>query len=283
MANNKFQCLSQRNKIKRDQCLNAKDMPEVDIYALDQRGLVDLWLFDKRIKGLNDQQISSLIEGMKLAEVISTRGSLLHDMTAFYLLAEDLHKGGAILGKYEITRNGAQSYITFKGNHRLRSIIKGSRYLLNNAKIMALGIGQSGMKASAKGGVFLTLVYSVPFRTLELLFKKDYLLSSWVVYITSDVLKASIAAVVGYFFATALMATSGVVLVPIGIGLLVSFGVGEGLSYFEGKYALKEKVILQIDKYFEAEAKRAEENLESEVRRMRALTQIQQGIGGVSF
>ncbi|TOI94691.1 hypothetical protein CGI50_08870 [Vibrio parahaemolyticus] len=78
---------------------------------------------------------------MKVAEFVSSRGSLLHDVTAFYILAEDLHKGGAIIGKYEITRNGSKSYITFKGNHRLRSIVKGTWYLLNNANILALGIG----------------------------------------------------------------------------------------------------------------------------------------------
>lgn len=283
MANNNFQCLSNRNKSQRDLCLKEIKENEVDIYVLESRGLVDLWAFEKKFKGLNEQQIQDLARSMQVAEFVSSRGSLLHDMTAFYLLAEDLHKGGAILGKYEITRNGAQSYITFKGNHRLRSIIKGSRYLLNNAKIVALGVGQIGMKASARGGVFLTLVYSVPYRTLELLFKKDYLLSSWVVSVTSDVLKASIAAVVGYFVGTTLMATSGIVLVPIAIGLVAAFGVAEGLSYFEGKFALKEKVILVIDKHFEEEAKRVAENLDSQVRRMRALTQIQQGAGGVGF
>ncbi len=283
MANNKFQCLSQRNKIKRDQCLNAKDMPEVDIYILDQKGLVDLWLFDKRIKGLNDQQISSLIDGMKLAEFVSTRGSLFHDISAFYRLAEDLYKGGAILSKYEITRNGAQSYITFQGNHRLRSVIKGSRYLLNNAKIMALGIGQAGMKVSAKGGVLLTFIYSVPFRTLELVLQKDYLITNWVVNVSTDVLFASISATLGYIAGVSAATLSGVVLLPIGVGIVVAFLVGEHLNSLEGRLELKQKATAALNEHFEKSAQKAVENLHEDIVKRKAISQLQRSTNGVMF
>ncbi|EGR7953253.1 hypothetical protein I8B09_002465 [Vibrio vulnificus] len=283
MMSNKFTCVSKRDKTQRDACLNKIEENEVDIYVLESKALVDLWLFEKKFKGLNEHQIKEIAASMGVAEFISSRGALMHDLKSFFLIAEDLHKGGGIQGKYEIIKNGANSYITFKGNHRLRSIIKGTRYLSNNTKIIALGIGQSGLKVSTKGGVYLTFIYSVPFRTLELAFKNNYLLSNWVINVTSDVLKASISAIFGYFAGSFFISTSGIVLLPILVGVIVAFGVGEGLTYFEGKLELKQKLVAAIDRYVEKEAKNTLEKLDSEIRSLTALGQIRLGSYGVGF
>ncbi|HHF3085508.1 MULTISPECIES: hypothetical protein [Vibrio diabolicus subgroup] len=275
MTTDKFQCLSKRNRVKRNSCLKKIEENEVDIYVLDSRGLVDLWIFEKRFKGLSEEQVKDLAASMKVAEFVSSRGSLLHDVAAFYILAEDLHKGGTIIGKYEITRNGSKSYITFKGNHRLRSIVKGTRYLLNNANILALGIGQAGLKASAKGGVFLTIIYSVPYRTLELAFKKDYLFSNWVVNVSSDVIKASISATIGYLAGAYFIGATGVVLLPIGVGIVAALVVGEVLSSLEGKLELKEKAIAAIDEHFEKRAKQAIDDVNEDIVRRKSISQLQ--------
>ncbi|HHF0516402.1 TPA: hypothetical protein ACPHRT_004560, partial [Vibrio alginolyticus] len=237
-------------------------------------GLVDLWIFEKRFKGLSEEQVKDLAASMKVAEFVSSRGSLLHDIAAFYILAEDLHKGGTIIGKYEITRNGSKSYITFKGNHRLRSIVKGTRYLLNNANILALGIGQAGLKVSAKGGVFLTIIYSVPYRTLELAFKKDYLFSNWVVNVSSDVIKASISATIGYLAGAYFIGATGVVLLPIGVGIVAALLVGEVLNSLEGKLELKEKVIAAIDEHFEKRAIQAIDEINEDIVRRKSISQL---------
>lgn len=275
MTTDKFQCLSKRNRVKRNSCLKKIEENEVDIYVLDSRGLVDLWIFEKRFKGLSEEQVKDLAASMKVAEFVSSRGSLLHDVAAFYILAEDLHKGGTIIGKYEITRNGSKSYITFKGNHRLRSIVKGTRYLLNNANILALGIGQAGLKASAKGGVFLTIIYSVPYRTLELAFKKDYLFSNWVVNVSSDVIKASISATIGYLAGAYFIGATGVVLLPIGVGIVAALVFGEVLSSLEGKLELKEKAIAAIDEHFEKRAKQAIDDVNEDIVRRKSISQLQ--------
>lgn len=274
MTTDKFQCLSKRNKVKRNGCLKKIEENEVDIYVLDSRGLVELWIFEKRFKGLSEEQVKDLAASMKVAEFVSSRGSLLHDIAAFYILAEDFHKGGTIIGKYEITRNGSKSYITFKGNHRLRSIVKGTRYLLNNANILALGIGQAGLKVSAKGGVFLTIIYSVPYRTLELAFKKDYLFSNWVVNVSSDVIKASISATIGYLAGAYFIGATGVVLLPIGVGIVAALLVGEVLNSLEGKLELKEKVIAAIDEHFEKRAIQAIDEINEDIVRRKSISQL---------
>ncbi|HCG8757428.1 hypothetical protein KUA17_18210 [Vibrio parahaemolyticus] len=47
MTADKFQCLSKRNKVKRDSCLKTVAENEVDVYVLESKGLVDLWVFEK--------------------------------------------------------------------------------------------------------------------------------------------------------------------------------------------------------------------------------------------
>ncbi|TOF49172.1 hypothetical protein CGJ22_22500, partial [Vibrio parahaemolyticus] len=145
----------------------------------------------------------------------------------------------------------------------------------NNANILALGIGQAGLKASAKGGVFLTIIYSVPYRTLELAFKKDYLFSNWIVNIGSDVLKASISATVGYLAGAYVIGVTGVVLLPIGVGIVTALVVGEVLSSLEGKLELKEKAIAAIDEYFEKMDKQAIDDINGDIVRRKSISQLQ--------
>lgn len=55
MASDRFQCLSKRNKVQRDSCLKKIRENEIDIYVLESRAFVDLWVFEKKFKGLTEQ------------------------------------------------------------------------------------------------------------------------------------------------------------------------------------------------------------------------------------
>ncbi|WP_041060014.1 hypothetical protein [Vibrio owensii] len=58
MASDRFQCLSKRNKVQRDSCLKKIIENEIDIYVLESRAFVDLWVFEKNVKlavdGINE-------------------------------------------------------------------------------------------------------------------------------------------------------------------------------------------------------------------------------------
>ncbi len=282
MQHSNFQCLSKRNKAQRDACLKSTEVKEVDIYVLDEKGLVALWVSEQKKRGLTNTQIDEKSQFMKLAAIASARGSLIHDFKNFYLLAEDLKKGGSILGKYEITKNGAKSYITFKGNHKLRSLIKGTRYLSGNAKVLALGIGKAGMKASAKTGVLMTIIYSVPFRTLELALNKNYLITNWIMNISSDVIKAAISAVFGYTMG-AISFSGGVILVPIFVGIAAAFVAGELLTSFEGRYLVKEKIIDLLNNFIETRIHEDIDNRQHVNLSRKAIQQLRTSTHGVNF
>ncbi|WP_432460577.1 MULTISPECIES: hypothetical protein [unclassified Agarivorans] len=289
MAHNQFQCLSQRNKAKRDACLsklNASEMKEVDLYVLHGPQFFSLWLAKQQNQGLEQTAISQKLEDLGLSELaqklVLNTASLTNqfasqalDVKAMGALALDMQRGGSILGKYEITQNGTKSYISFKGNHKLRTVIKGTRYLSTNTKMLKLGIGQQGLKASASGGVIITVVFSVSHHTLELVLKKDYLMTNWVVDITSDIVKASIAACIGFLVASAFGATS-VVVIPLAIGFSIAFIIQTALGIAEDQLKLKETIVASLNQSVEISAKNEIEGLNKRVDTMRAISSMNQ-------
>ncbi|MGF1787443.1 hypothetical protein L4D00_16740 [Photobacterium swingsii] len=254
MQNSKFQCLSKRNKAKRDNCLKRVDVNEVDMYVLDEKGFIALWIASMKMQGLSDIQIEAKATALGVAGFIASNGSAMHDIKNFYLLANDLKKGGSILSKYEVTKNGSKSYIKFKGNHKLRNIIKGTRYLSSNAKVITLGIGKAGLRASAKAGVIITIIYSVAFRTLELALTKDYSVANWVSNVSSDLTMAAIATVIGLIVGTSVIA-SGIVVAPIFTVGVVTFISGWLLDYLNGRYLIKNKIVNALNSYLDQQAK----------------------------
>lgn len=248
MENSKLQCLSKRNKSKRDACIQNSDVQEVDMYVLEEKGFTALWIATQKQQGLNEKQIDAKAAALGIAGFSASYGSAIHDVRSFYLLAEDLKRGGAILSKYEINQHANKSYIKFKGNHKLRSLIKGTRYLSDNAKIIALGIGKEGIKASAKAGVVVTVVYSVVFRTLELALTKNYSVANWIVNLSADVVIASIAATLGYVGGKMLVGV-GIVLIPLAAGVFISIAVGIGLGMLDGRYQIREKILESLNKH----------------------------------
>lgn len=71
------------------------------------------------------------------------------------------------------------------------------------------------------------------------------------------------------------MSITGVVLIPIGIGIAVAFVAGELLNSLEGKFELKEKAILALDAYFEKSAKLAVDGINDDIVSRQSISQLQ--------
>ncbi|WP_432463905.1 hypothetical protein [Agarivorans sp. QJM3NY_33] len=287
MVKNKFQCLSLRKKQTRDKCLTklkTSEMSEIDLYILHGPELFSLWVAKQKSRGFSQSAISQQLEALGLPELaqnlfvsstnlVNQFGGQIIDMKTMGILALDLRRGGSILGKYEITKNGAKSYISFKGNHKLRTVIKGTRYLSTNTKILTLGIGLQGLKASARGGVLLTILFSVSHHTLELVLQKDYVMTNWIVDVSSDVLKASIAACAGVLIGAAFISTQ-VVIIPIAIGLAVVFIVQSTLNATENRLQIKEKITASLNQAVEASAEKDIQHLEQKINTMKTINEM---------
>lgn len=216
---------------------------QVDVYALNANDLTKIWIADHLDRGLSELQISAKFEellGEQALEftqngfqIVDAHGataiSIVMDSKVMIALGSDMKRSGNLLGAFRTSVHNGKQYIIFKGNHRLRKTIRGTRYRINNPTIVKLGIGTEGLKAAAKGGVYVALVVSAGVNTLAWVFDESFGWREFLANVAEDVVKASLAAIAGYFAAKALAVTTGMIvfskLIGFGVGLSVGFGL----------------------------------------------------------
>ncbi len=145
------------------------------------------------------------------------------------------------------TVKGVQ-YVKVTGYAGVRRILKGTRYAINNPKILELGIGNAGVNAAILGGARFCIWFSFAYRTIEFIFKNDYAVIDFIGDITIDAAKIIVT-----IFSTQIimsmavgLATAAGVTLPLTatIFLIVSVGfvVTWTLDYLDKKYHLSDKL-----------------------------------------
>lgn len=238
---------------------------QYDIFVQDDRELIELWVAEQKSKGLSQQQIESKFEqvvGISLAEssfqfgkgygaTIVTAGL---DVKVLNALALEMKRSGSILGQYYFQTQNGKKYIIFKGRSGLRQILTGTRYLANNSKVMQLGIGGQAMRASAKGGVLISVVFSATLNTVDWIFKDEFRWSNWIASISTDIVKAAIASAAGY--AAGMVVSAGIVALtgasiavfPLAAAILVGIGIGLALNWLDNKYGVTQAIINHLNR-----------------------------------
>lgn len=168
-----------------------------------------------------------------------------------------------------IYKEKSVQYVKITGYAGVRRILKGTRYAINNPQILELGIGNAGKNGSIISGARFCVWFSLAYRTVELIFKKDYRVSDFIGDITMDVAKiivtifvTKIAMMIG-----AGIAATGIVTVSIAAGIIlivvIGFIITAVLDYIDKKYQLSDKLKSYIKKGIEEKNKVEEWNLEN--------------------
>jgi len=105
--------------------------------------------WNERKQAFQDRPIDSLKAG-RTAQPLFMAG-----LTASKIFS-DL---GRHIGKTRIKAYNGVQHIIFKGNHKTRKLITGTRYKLNNPKMISLGIGKQGVKQAARKGGAIRYYY----------------------------------------------------------------------------------------------------------------------------
>ncbi|WP_105102509.1 hypothetical protein [Microbulbifer pacificus] len=138
-------------------------------------------------------------------------------------------------------------YVIFKGSPALRRIFTGTRYGLQNAKVVQMGIGRSGAVSAARSGGILTIVLVSAFRIADFILTDQMTLNQLIGTLATDVVKIGIATGASIIAAVGAAAVFTVAIGPtvaaIGVGLLVSYG----LSKLDDHYEITTKVIAALD------------------------------------
>ncbi|MBX3315796.1 MAG: hypothetical protein KF902_02915 [Phycisphaeraceae bacterium] len=144
---------------------------------------------------------------------------------------ERLCKEMGISGRATIKTVNGKQYVVLSGYPGLRKTLTGTRYGINNPKIVQIGIGRASIvKSAIKGGGF-TVILTVGADILEAVLKDEDLMTSKLGFtIVTDVGKAGMAAAAGYIASMIIVGTVSVAAAPLAAGIIVGVGVSLGLD-----------------------------------------------------
>ena len=211
--------------------------PVQKVMIVDEKNMLRIWLEEKVAR----HELTPL-EADKMLSEQEVQGKLwtspvkdsLGSARVFYKMARDFAswKGAQV---YFSKSSAGNDLVTFKGWPAGRKIITGTRYRLDNPKIIELQIGKPGIRAAAKDsarfGVYLVVAVDVADYILRDNATLGQLLGSLTVDIPSVVLASAVGAAAGSFVA----GTSVAGLAAIGSlacgPFLVAFAVGVVVGY----------------------------------------------------
>ncbi|WNO08048.1 hypothetical protein [Teredinibacter sp. KSP-S5-2] len=165
------------------------------------------------------------------------------DVVTLTKLVGDL---GGIGARAYIKTYAGKPHIILKGRPGLRTVLTGTRYGIQNPKVIAMGLGKSGAVNAVKTGGVLTIVLLTAFRVVDYFLTDQATLTQLIGILATDVVKVGIsvgASIAAASFAAAFSIAIGPIVAAIFVGVVVSVA----LESLDRKYGLTDKVISGLD------------------------------------
>jgi hypothetical protein len=162
-----------------------------------------------------------------------------------------LNAFGLSASKVMIKQYAGKQYVIFKGYPGQRSLLRGTKYLVSNPKVVRLAIGPKGIVKSVKGGFVLTVVLSVGIEVFDYFMRDTASLSHMLGTITGDLIKigiGSILAVVAGLVAGSAAVIGTVAVVPFVVAIGVGVATGYILNKVDAKFGATKALILGYKK-----------------------------------
>lgn len=150
-------------------------------------------------------------------------------------------------GKVHEKTVAGRRYLIFKGNAKLRTVLRGTRYLANNPKVVALAIGRTGIGNSILSGAKLTFLLTAPISVIQALMADEPTLSSVVGSVAADLIKIGIASAIAGLVATGLAAFTCVAVGPLIAAIVIGVGASIYLESLDSEHQLTQRLIKFID------------------------------------
>ena len=220
----------------------------VDVFVLSKEEVVELWYAKERSRGQSEEEISARHNELLSNETISmakaqstTIVDATRDSKNIAVLMRDFQRSGNVLGKYSKSADG--KYIIFKGNHKLREIIKGTRYLANNPLLMKLGIGAGASTSLIKGSMVVSLIVSPLVHTYSWIFNPKFGWKDFLKNVSADLVITFLSAVAGALAFGVVTLVTSTAAISLGVGIVVSVAVGAALAIANLDHTLTDAVI----------------------------------------
>lgn len=218
----------------------------VYIYSKDEaRGA---WLNDQVRQGkMLAEQARKLYKEWKVypekaASYFSTAG----DLMTLTRLAKDLGP----LESFYVKEYKGELYLILKGNAKLRTILTGTRYGVENAKVVSMGLGYKGAMESIHGGGVLTAVLVSAVDVTTEVLSDHPSMTRLIGTLAVDVAKVAIGAGASFVAVSTIYGAAAVgasfALGPLAVAVIVGVAAGVILDYLDDRYKLKERLTTML-------------------------------------
>ena len=206
-----------------------------------------------------DCVISKGVKGKLIKDDWAKLKSKLEFSANYFAAGKDTVLLGKLMGdlgfagtKAYIRYYGGQAHIILKGYPGLRNILNGTKYGMQNAKVIQMGLGKYGAVQAAKGGGMFTIVLVSVFRVIDFFLTDSATLNQLIGTLATDVVKVGIATGAS-IAASTFVASTGFVIAFGPLIVAIAFGVGVTmlLEYADKKFKITEKIILALDEISE--------------------------------
>lgn len=189
------------------------------------------------------------------------------DSAALGALALEMKRGGNILGKYRVANYSGKSYVILEGYAGLRSQLLGTRYLANNPRVISMAIGKAGAANAIKGGVVITVIFSLAFHSLDQLINDNATWHDFVSGVTVDLVSVAAGSAIAWSAVSAVVgATAMVAIGPIAIVVVTGALLTAGFNALSDHFDLTNK-LAKLLREAESRMKESAAEIDREVRR----------------
>ena len=228
----------ERNSIKLQIRANRH---EVFIVSLEQMDAV----IKSSPKGDNPNIKQRWQEIKTKAELAANYYPTADDIRTIAKLVGDL---GAVGAQAYVKTYGGKPHIILKGNPSLRTILTGTKYGINNPKVVTMGLGKAGAVHAAKAGGLLSVVLLSSYRVVDYFLTDQATLGQLVGSLATDVVKVGIATGASIAAASAVAGVGltlaiGPIVAVVVVGLLMSLA----LTALDERYGITDRVVAALD------------------------------------
>lgn len=248
------------------------------VMVLDRDALVRLWLTEQVAqRKMTQAEADGHWKGYRES---------WHKLANYFSVADDAKLVAKLVGELGLSGKcyyksyGGKLHVVFKGNPRVRAILTGTKYGVQNAKVVNMGIGKAGVAKSVKGGTFVSVILLTIWNIADYVLRDEATLGQLLGGIAGDVTKAVIAGGIGYAAATTAIAL-GVTFAagPLIVAVLVGVAAGWALDAIDDHFKITEKLQKMLDDGLTQLQKRIEEQKQSMIDR--GVEMAGEVIGGV--
>lgn len=216
---------------------------EVYILSLDEMDYV----INKKVKGKINKENWAKLKGN--VETGANYFATSKDVVLLGKLMADLGYAGT---KTYIKYYNGKAHFILKGYPGLRNILTGTKYGLQNAKIIKMGLGKYGAVQAAKQGGILTVFLVSAYRVADYFLTDSATLNQLVGTLATDIVKIGLAtgaSIVAASTAASVTAATGILIAfgPLAAAIVIGVATNMLLEHLDEKYNVTDKVIAALE------------------------------------